>query len=439
MPANARFHAFLALVRKDLLLYFSNRRSLLITLLGPILIAGFFGSMFGSGDSKPARIPIAVVDLDRSPVTQKIVAAIAADPSLEVQALDEAAARDLVLKGKLRASIVFPEKFGVAAGRALFGNADKPQVRVDYDPSQSITLQVVRGVLAQHIMKTVTQSLFSRDANNLPMAAARDDIEKSSTLSASDKGELLGMFDSIGRVQARFANPAKAANGKAGGSGGLELPFTTLDAAVTSERDKKYNGYSQSFAGMSVQFILFMGLDLGIGLLLARRLGLWKRLRAAPISRGLLLLASITGTTLIASVLMLAIYAIALAFFGVRIDGSIAGFLGIIFAFGTLTASFGLLIASLGKTPEATRGLAVLATLLMVMLGGAWVPSFIFPEWLQLVSMAVPTRWVIDGLAAMTWRGLGLQAALLPIAATLGFSLLFSAVAIWRFDWEENS
>jgi ABC-2 type transport system permease protein len=190
---------------------------------------------------------------------------------------------------------------------------------------------------------------------------------------------------------------------------------------------------------MSVQFILFMGLDLGIGLLLARRLGLWKRLRAAPISRGLLLLASITGTTLIASVLMLAIYAIALAFFGVRIDGSIAGFLGIIFAFGTLTASFGLLIASLGKTPEATRGLAVLATLLMVMLGGAWVPSFIFPEWLQLVSMAVPTRWVIDGLAAMTWRGLGLQAALLPIAATLGFSLLFSAVAIWRFDWEENS
>jgi ABC-2 type transport system permease protein len=46
---------------------------------------------------------------------------------------------------------------------------------------------------------------------------------------------------------------------------------------------------------------------------------------------------------------------------------------------------------------------------------------------------------VIDGLAAMTWRGLGLQAALLPIAATLGFSLLFSAVAIWRFDWEENS
>jgi hypothetical protein len=38
------------------------------------------------------------------------------------------------------------------------------------------------------------------------------------------------------------------------------------------------------------------------------------------------------------------------------------------------------MIAALGRTPEATRGLAILATLLMVMLGGAWVPSFIFPR-----------------------------------------------------------
>jgi len=32
------------------------------------------------------------------------------------------------------------------------------------------------------------------------------------------------------------------------------------------------------------------------------------------------------------------------------------------------------------------------------MLGGAWVPSFVFPEWLQTLSLFVPTRWAIDGL-----------------------------------------
>jgi ABC-2 type transport system permease protein len=95
------------------------------------------------------------------------------------------------------------------------------------------------------------------------------------------------------------------------------------------------------------------------------------------------------------------------------------------------------MVAALGRTPEATRGLAILATLLMVMLGGAWVPSFIFPPWLQTVSMWMPTHWAVDGLDAMTWRGLPLQAALLPVAAMLGFTLLFSVVALARFQWEE--
>ena len=37
--------------------------------------------------------------------------------------------------------------------------------------------------------------------------------------------------------------------------------------------------------------------------------------------------------------------------------------------------------------------------LLLVMLGGAWVPSFVFPGWLQQASLVVPTRWAVDGLA----------------------------------------
>ncbi len=436
---NISMNALRALVRKDLILYFSNRRSLLITLLAPILIAAFFGSLFGAGNAKPSRIPIAVVDLDNSAVTGKIVAAMQADATLDVQPMAETAARELVLKGKMRAAVVFPANFGADASRAMFRNIDKPQVRVDYDPSQSITLQVVNGVLVQHIMKAVSQTMFSGDGANPPLASARDDVNKSTTMSVADKRDLLGMFDSIERVQTRLSTDKTNNAGTAakGGMGGFDLPFTTKAEAVMSNRDSKYNGYSQSFAGMSVQFILFMGIDLGVGLLLARRLGLWKRLRSAPISRSLLLLSAMASTTLIASLLMLCIYAAAIAFFGVRIEGSIAGFLGMVLSFGLLTATFGLLIAALGKTPEATRGLAVLATLLLVMLGGAWVPSFIFPEWLQTVSLAIPTRWAIDGLTAMTWRGLGFSAALAPIAATLGFSLLFGAVAIWRFDWEE--
>jgi ABC-2 type transport system permease protein len=188
---------------------------------------------------------------------------------------------------------------------------------------------------------------------------------------------------------------------------------------------------------MGVQFILFMGIDLGVGMLLARRLGLWKRLRAAPLSRRMLLATRIVSGALIATVLLMLIYAAAMSFFGVRIDGSVIGFLGVGIAFSLLTASFGLLIAALGRTPEATRGLAIFATLILVMLGGAWVPTFVFPEWLQTASLFVPTRWAVDGLDAMTWRGLGLDAAIAPIGVMLLFSAIFAGLAMMRFDWEE--
>jgi ABC-2 type transport system permease protein len=71
-----------------------------------------------------------------------------------------------------------------------------------------------------------------------------------------------------------------------------------------------------------------------------------------------------------------------------------------------------------------------------VMLGGSWVPTFIFPQWLQTMTVVVPTRWAMDGLDAMTWRGLALSAAVAPIAVLLFFSLLFGVLAVTRFRWE---
>jgi hypothetical protein len=171
------------------------------------------------------------------------------------------------------------------------------------------------------------------------------------------------------------------------------------------------------FAGMGVQFILFMGIEVGVGVLLARRCGLWKRLRAAPLSRATLLGSHILSGALTALILLAIIYAAAIGIFKVRIDGSVPASSASPIAFALLTSSFGLLIAAIGKTPEATRGLAIFATLIMVMLGGAWVPSFVFPQWLQTASLVVPTRWAVDGLDAMTWRGLGFDAAVGPIVA----------------------
>ena len=431
-------NAFIALLRKDLVLYFSNRRSVIMSIAAPILIAAFFGSLFGGGDNKPANIPVAITDLDHSELSAKIVAAMRADSAMTISDASEADALAQVKAGTLRASVTLPAGFGAKAGNALFGSRDKPEIVLNYDPSQSMVLPLVRGLLTQHVMQTVSQSALA--GAGPMMKDMREQVLKNEQMPAEQRTELTTMFDSIARVQARAAPAAVAASGAASAStdgASFSVPFTTREVEASSNPETYYNSYSHSFAGMGVQFILLMGVDMAVGLLLMRRLGLWKRLRAAPLSRSKLLGSRIASTALIALIVFAVIYAVAMAVFKVRIEGSVIGFVVVLIAFALLTASFGLLIAALGKTPEATRGLAILATLLLVMLGGAWVPSFIFPAWLQTLSLFVPTRWAIDGLDAMTWRGLPLEAAVVPVVVMLGFSAVFTALAIARFQWEE--
>jgi len=426
--------ALLALVRKDLVLYFSSKRALAITLAAPILIAAFFGAVMGGPPKKAARVPVAVVDRDASPISKALVAAMRADATFALAESNEPEALALVRAGKARAAAVIPAGFGEAAPRAMFrAGAGKPAIVLHYDPSQAFTLALVKGALTQHVMAVVSREAFAPAEGSRMIAGMRSEVAGDARMADDERRDLLGLFEAVERLQAR--GPAKA--GSPGGGEGLAMPFATEEREVTSGADRKYNGYAHAFAGMGVQFILFMGIEIGVGLLLMRRMGLWKRLRAAPVSRSLLLGSRVVSGTLIAAILLAGIYFAAIAVFGVRIEGSVAGFALVAFSFALLTSTFGLLIAALGRTPEATRGLAVLATLLLVMLGGAWVPTFVFPEWLQAATVVVPTRWAVDGLDAMTWRGLGFEAAWKPSLAMLGCSALFGWIAVRRFAWEE--
>src|SRR5438552_4091943 len=124
-----------ALVRKDIVLYFNNKRALAVTLAAPILIAAFFGAVLGGAPKKPARVPVAVVDLDASPVSKRIVAAMKADTAFELREAGEPEAVRLVREGKVRLAAVIPSGFGAAAPAAMFRpDAKKPEIAVHYDP-----------------------------------------------------------------------------------------------------------------------------------------------------------------------------------------------------------------------------------------------------------------------------------------------------------------
>ncbi|MEO5511434.1 MAG: ABC transporter permease [Longimicrobiales bacterium] len=425
-----------AMVRKDLLLFFGDRRSVILSFVVPIAIASFFGSIFSDvGDDSAARINVAVVDLDNSTISKAIAANAAADSNFALTNPGEATARDEVRRGKISVAVIIPPGFGDAAGRAFLNLGKQPELGLLYDPSHRTELAMVGGILTQHVMQAVSAAMLGGSQGR---ALLDESVARVEPLSAADSQQtaLLQMLRSVQTYNNQAAAP-QPSSAPGATPGGLLMPYVVREEAVTSGSNVKYNGYAHSFAGMGVQFLLFAMANLGIEMLLERQRGLWKRLRSAPVSRTLLLGGKVVSGSIISLVTLWVSFAFAMIVFDVRIEGSVLGFVAVSVACALMAATFGLLVAAVGRTPASARAVTTLAVLMMVMLGGAWVPAFIFPQWLQQATKVVPVRWAVDGLDAMTWRGLGFSGAIAPTLVLLGFAMVFGMVAAARFRWEE--
>jgi ABC-2 type transport system permease protein len=379
-------------------------------------------------------VPIAVVDEDQSTVSRAIAADLAADKMLDVLPLGREEAIAQVRKGARHAAAVFPAGFGEKSLAALFSGRDKPGVELLIDPSQAISARLVEGLLAQYSMQVISREAF---AGRMGSKAIDDTIASLERRADSpNRSELKNLLASVKRFN-ELQGQAGATD--AAGSAGFQLgiPYELNSTSMQARAGTPYNSYAHAFAGMTVQFILFAGIDAGILLLLLRQRGIWQRIRSAPLGKAEFILARALATASISAFQLLLIYTVAIGFFGVRVSGSVPGFLLVAVMFCLLNAAFGLMLATLGRSAEATRGISIMVLLLLVMAGGAWVPSFIFPSWLQQASLATPTRWAVDGLDATTWRGLSFGDSLLPAAVLAVFAMLCFAVAVWRFRWEE--
>lgn len=371
-----------ALLWRDLQLFVADRRALCAAFLLPIAMASFFGFILASAmdGSRATRLPLQVVDQDASPTSRRVLDRLAADAALAASPATFEAARAEVRAGRAVLAIVLPPGFEAQAARALVGGEPPPAIALLHDPARPAEVAIARGLALAHLAAAVGDG-------------------------------------------ARAGVP-------------LTAPYAITEIATSGPPGGAYNPYAHAFVGIGVQFILMASLDAGVAVLAQRRRGVWQRLRAAPLTRRMLIGARALSGALIALAVLLVAIGFGAVAFGIRVEGSVLGFLGVSVAAALMASAFGVLVAALGRTPEATRTTATFVTLVVVMVGGAWIPPVFFPAWLQDVAALSPAKWAIDGLDAMLWRGLDLGAALTPIAVLLGFAAVFFAVAVLRFRWD---
>src|SRR5262245_39752276 len=126
------------IIRKDLQVYFSDRRAVIMGFVVPITVASFLGSLFGgsgTGNREPAKIPVAIVDQDGSAITRLVVARASADATLRVTTPTAEDARRQVQRGTVSVAVIIPPGFGAASGSALFSGRQRPELSLLRDPS----------------------------------------------------------------------------------------------------------------------------------------------------------------------------------------------------------------------------------------------------------------------------------------------------------------
>ena len=158
---------------------------------------------------------------------------------------------------------------------------------------------------------------------------------------------------------------------------------------------------------MTLQYLLFWGMESGLVFLRERRRGVWCRMRAAPVSLGCVLTAKALSTAAIATPAGAGDVRLRLPRVRRRGDR---------FARRLRAAGGGSVRAGRGyrvargrhrRNRERARSVSILVILGISMIGGLWVPSFLLPVWVRDAASSLPTSWAMHGLGGVTWQGQG--------------------------------
>lgn len=366
-----------------------------------MILASLFGTIF-QNRPESAQLPkptLLVVNDDGSSLTKQILADLRDDPRFSVEEVSTDNAREQLANREHTFGVYLPEGFGehLELKPGMPANSNLPKMEMWHSPDRQLEACWVEGMLNAVILRRLALNSFSTLRNLVPSQG----VLPGSSLPSMDR------------------------------------PYELLHTQPPGVPTVQCESYTHSFVGMTIQYLLFLGMDSGLLLLRERKRGIWRRMQSSPLSLVSILLGKTLSTMAIAVLLIAFTFGFGYVVFGVSINGSLLGFAFMVMAMALLAASIGLLVASIGGNENRARSISILMILALSMLGGLWLPSFLFPEWVQTLANYLPTSWAMKGFNGLAWHGLDLRATLPSVGMLLAFSVGFVLVAVWRFRWSE--
>jgi len=199
---------------------------------------------------------------------------------------------------------------------------------------------------------------------------------------------------------------------------------------------RNLNGAAFIVPGAAVLFSGFLVGNIGFGIFREHGWGTWERLRSSPLSPAELMLGKTLVPMLTIGVQLIALLGGGALLFNLDIRGSVLAFVAVAVALALMEVALGFLFLSICRSVIQLNALSNAGAFLLGGLGGATAPVELLPGWAQAVAPVTPAYWAMRGFRAVTLTDGGFGSVLLPIAVLLGFTVVFLAIALKRFDVE---
>lgn len=374
-----------AIIRANLTRLSRDRLGLFFILLLPFLIILLFGVAAADGPASPA---VGLLAHDDAAVATALVDRLQDAEELEVVRYGDRAQLERALRrGRLQAAVVLPHGLDAA-------------LRAD---------------------ETVDVELLADPSGGLP-AVARSVIDRivAEESARIEAGRIAAATSGLG------ADEARAMAAAVDRAGEPEVVVETVTAVADD-----YDPLSHSAAGNLVLFVFITSLVGSSALVETRRLGLSRRMLAAPTSARTVLLGEASARFAVALFQGVLVVVGASVLFGVDWQDPLAVAL-IVVLISLAGTGAAMLMGARFRNAEQAATVAVPMGIGLGMLGGCLWPLEIVPAPLQAIGRLTPHAWAMDGLTAVTMRGAGVPDVLGAVTVLGVYGAALLAVAAWQ-------
>jgi ABC-2 type transport system permease protein len=389
------------LFKKDLILFFHDRRSVMLTFLLPVILITLFAFAYGSigtynGRSEPVKLLVA--DLDQTLTSKKIIYKIDSLKDVSITLSDSAKSKELVTKGKYACALIIYKGF-----QDSLESAKTTRVELVYDRSREMEI----GILQQNLISTLMSSTGE--------IIVKKNIEKylKDQFADIDKGTRDNILNTV----------IIKDNNK------LALKWTSI---VGMKNNTKL-GLIQAVAGTAILMLLFSVALVGTSILEEKENGTINRLLYSPLKGSSILYGKMLFAFFISILQLTSMFLFAGLMFKMDLSINIPALILMILATAFAVSSLGIFLAAIAKTRQQAQNLSTILILIMSAIGGSMIPLFIMPSILQKIALLSVNYWGIQGFYDIFWRALPLELILPKILILMGIGIIMTSASIQLF------